>query len=367
MKTLVNILTLKRFEAACFLKERLESKNIVCYFSHLGKVPDKTDLIRVQVDADDVEVAIRVIMELRDEYGKDIDEIKTSRFVKKIIVPTDFSKASEDSCHYAISLAKKMNAEIKLLHVYKNPISDLKMQSNETFENYMFDLAMEEERKAKEAMVEFVGKIRDYMSRLKIEGVFVHSVIAMGSLLRTMKEIAQNYQPDLIVLNTLGKSKGSKSVFSSVARELVNGLGIPMFAVPGPRPFEDFEKLKILYATDFNEQDHTSLNRLLLILEAFKKQITCIHIDTAHNPAKEEHIEDLNEFLMKEYASQEIRCVLLDYVEVSQGIQDYAKSTGVNLLSFTVQKRSIFDFLFMPNLFKKILQEASLPMLIFPS
>ncbi|MDF1572762.1 MAG: universal stress protein [Bacteroidales bacterium] len=367
MKTLVTITTVRRLESACFLKEKLEEEAIDCYFVHLGKVADKTDFIKVQVDAEDVETAIRVMMDLREEYGKELEEIRSERFVRKIIVPTDFSRGSENACFYAVHLAEKLQAEIKLLHVYRNPVSDLKMQSNETFENYMFDLTKEEERKAKQRMIEFSGRIRNYMKEHDIDEVFVHSVIAMGSVVRTLKDICRSYKPDLIVLGTQGREEEKTSFFGSVARELVNDLEIPVFAIPGPRRPQDFEMVKILYATDFNENDHSSLNRLLVITEAFKKQITCVHIDTAHNPANEERMDELNEFLKHEYGQQEIRCRLIDYVDVSEGIRDFAESTGANLLSFTIHKRGIFEMLFMPNLFKRILQEASLPILIFPS
>lgn len=367
MKTLVTITTVRRLESACFLKERLEGENIDCYFVHLGKVSDKTDFIKVQVDAEEVETAIGVLMDLRDEYGKKIDEIRSERFVRKIIVPTDFSRGSENACFYAIHLAVKLQAEIKLLHVYRNPVSDLKMQSNETFDNYLFDLSKEEERKAKQRMIEFSGRIRNYMKENDIDDVFVHSALAMGNMVRTLKEMCRNYKPDLIVLGTQGNDQGTTGVFANVAKELVNDLEIPVFAIPGPRRPQDFEKMKILYATDFNENDHTSLNRLLVILESFEKQITCVHIDTAHNPAKEERMDELNEFLGREYGKQDIKCRLIDYVDVSEGIRDFAEATGANLLSFTIHKRGIFEMLFMPNLFKRILQEASLPILIFPS
>jgi nucleotide-binding universal stress UspA family protein len=367
MKTLVTVTTVRRLESACFLKEKLEEEAIDCYFVHLGKVADKTDFIKVQVDAEDVETAIRVMMDLREEYGKELEEIRSERFVRKIIVPTDFSRGSENACFYAVHLAEKLQAEIKLLHVYRNPVSDLKLQSNETFENYIFDLAKEEERKAKQRMIEFSGRIRNYMKEHDIDEVFVHSVIAMGSVVRTLKDICRSYKPDLIVLGTQGREDEKTSVFGSVARELVNDLEIPVFAIPGPRRPQDFEMMKILYATDFNENDHSSLNRLLVITESFKKQITCVHIDTAHNPANEERMDELNEFLKHEYGQQEIRCRLIDYVDVSEGIRDFAESTGANLLSFTIHKRGIFEMLFMPNRFKRILQEASLPMLIFPS
>lgn len=367
MKTLVTIVTLRRMESACFLKEKLESEKINCLFLHLGRVADKTDCIKVQVDAENVEKAIWIMMEIRDEYGKEIEDIQSTRVVRKIVVPTDFSKDSEEACQYAVHLANMLQAEIKLLHVFKNPVSEVKMQSNETYEHYINELAREEERRAKEEMVAFTNRIRKYIADLGIEGVFIHCVLAMGNIVEIMKEISRNYHPDLIVVGTKGRREGTSSVFSGTARELVTELGIPLLAIPGPRPLDDFEKLKVIYATDFNENDHTSLNRLLLIMESFNKQITCIHIDTEHNPASEDRMDELNGYLEREYVQHDIQCRLIDDQEVSQGIKDFAASTGANMLSFTIQKHSIFEKLFKPNLFKKILQEASLPILIFPS
>ena len=74
MKTLVTIATYERSETASFLKEKLEEERIDCYFVLLGRVEDKTNFIKLQVDAEDVAASIRIMMHIRDEYGKDIEE-----------------------------------------------------------------------------------------------------------------------------------------------------------------------------------------------------------------------------------------------------------------------------------------------------
>ena len=137
--------------------------------------------------------------------------------------------------------------------------------------------------------------------------------------------------------------------------------------IPGPCTPEDFESVRILYATDFNEKDHKSLEQLLKIVEPFEKQVTCIHIETAHDPAKAERIVELNTQLKKEYPIHDIHCRLIEDEDVFHGIKDFATLNRINLLSFTVHKRSIFEKLFKPNLFKRILQESNLPILLFPS
>ena len=77
--------------------------------------------VRVQIDSEDVEKAIRIMMSIVNEYAIPIEEIKHELRIRRILVPTDFSRGSEDACHYAIRLALKLQAEIKLLHVFENP------------------------------------------------------------------------------------------------------------------------------------------------------------------------------------------------------------------------------------------------------
>jgi nucleotide-binding universal stress UspA family protein len=367
MKTLVTIATYKQSETACFLREKLQDQNINCFFVHLGGVEDKTEFTRVQVDTDDVEYALKVMMNIKDAYGKKIEELKHTQAVPQILVPTDFSNSAEDAARYAVHLGEKLKAEINLLYVFENPVIDVKMHSSETFETYIYQFAHEEEQKAKAEMIDFSDKIRSYMEEMKINDVVVHSSVAMGNVVRTLKRVCRTCKPDMIILGTEGTAEGPKSVLTGVAKGLVSDLKIPLFAIPGQYPVEDIKKMKILYATDFNENDNDSLSQLLRITEPFQKQIACVHIDTAHNPANEKRIDDLNESLKKEFGQHNIECILIDYVNVYQGLKDFAHANKINLLSFTIHKRSIFDLLFMPNLFKKILQESNLPILIFPS
>ncbi len=43
--------------------------------------------------------------------------------MKTIIIPTDFSPVATNALHYAIDMAKKINASLLLLHVYQVPVS----------------------------------------------------------------------------------------------------------------------------------------------------------------------------------------------------------------------------------------------------
>ena len=367
MHTLVTLATYEQSKTAYFLKEKLENENIDCFFSVISTTGGKWDEVRVQVKEYDVEKAISIMLRIKDEHGMDIEKIEPAYLLQKIIVPTDFSKGSEYACHYAIYLAQKINAEIKLLHVYENPVTDLGVKESATYLEYLKTTLKETENKAKTNMVDFIHKMKAWMESQKIKDVKIHSSMVMGKIIGQIKDISKKYKPDVIVLGTIGKMKDSKSVFAGLANAISSGLEIPVYAIPGACSPADFEKINILYATDFNEKDHISLERLLKIMEPFDKQIACVHIDTAHNPAKNDRMDELNLQFSKEYNQHDIQCYLIEDEDVFLGMKDFSKRNHINLLSFTVHKRGIFEKLFKPNLFKKILQESNLPILLFPS
>ncbi len=367
MSPLVTLATYEQSKTACFLKEKLEGEIIDCFFAIISTNDGDWEEVRVQVKEYDVERAIKVMLHIREEHGMEIEQIEPSNLLNRILVPTDFSKGSEYACHYAIHLAQKINAEIKLLHIYPDPISDLRIKESATYLDYLKSTLKETEKKAKSGIVDFTYKMKSYMDFYGISDVKIHSSLAMGDIIGHIKGVSNKFNPDLIVLGTEGRRDDSKSVLSGLAGSIVSGLDIPVYAIPGPCSPEDFDNIRILYATDFNEKDHNSLERLLKIVDPFEMEITCIHIDTAHNPAKQERMDELNLQLKIEYGKHFITCQLIEDDDVYLGLKDFASRNHIKLLSFTVHKRGIFEKLFKPNLFKRILQESNLPILIFPS
>ncbi|MFO7671982.1 MAG: universal stress protein [Bacteroidales bacterium] len=367
MPTLIKIATYEQSKTAYFLKEKLDNENIDCFFSIAGNSDGEWDEVNVQVKEEDVQRALQIMIQIKEEYGMDIEKIEHANLFRRIIVPTDFSKGSEYACHYAIHLARKIKAEIKLLHVYEDPVVDLSIKESATYLDYMKIALIESEKKAKSGIVDFTFKMKAYMASEGIKDVKIHASIVMGNILGNIKGISKKYKPDVIVLGTPGIHENPRSVFAGLANSMVSGLKIPVYVIPGPCALEDFDQVNILYATDFNEKDNHSLEQLLKIMEPFRKQVTCIHIDTAHNPAKKERMDELNSLLKKEYDPHDIQCRLIEDEDVFTGIKDFADKNHINLLSFTVHKRGIFEKLFKPNLFRKIIQELSLPIMLFPS
>ncbi len=112
------------YTAAEILKARLEAAGIECHLKNVhliqGAAPEG---VKVQIRESDVEKALRLMQQWK--LSREEEEKKKTRELRRILVPVDFSEYSKNACFYALNLARKLRADIKILHVYYAPIVDL--------------------------------------------------------------------------------------------------------------------------------------------------------------------------------------------------------------------------------------------------
>jgi nucleotide-binding universal stress UspA family protein len=99
------------------------------------------------------------------------------RYIKKILVPTDFSKPAKLATHVAVAIAKKMKAHVILLHILEQPTSKSfnvtgEASAGENWEDKLFTLKLIEKTK-----IDF-GRITE---EIENEGVKVSHQIRLGN------------------------------------------------------------------------------------------------------------------------------------------------------------------------------------------
>ena len=142
--------------------------------------------------------------------------------VKRILVPTDFSKASEAALDAAIELANKFDASIVLFHAYQIPA-------------YAFPVApivlMSE---VTATLQDSADKALDELAaRARVHGVVVSKELRVGlpweEILRTSKEMRVN----LIVMGSRGLSGISRALLGSTAERVVRHSPVPVMTLHG--------------------------------------------------------------------------------------------------------------------------------------
>ena len=145
--------------------------------------------------------------------------------LKRILVPTDFSKFSQNALSYAIALADKFGAELYLLHVVQNlgvMIPDMVnvvppiMPSNEQMTS---------------AVREALGKV---IKDNKLERFKTKPEVRLGTPFYEIIQFAKETGADLIVMGTHGHSGLAHVLLGSVTEKVVRKAPCPVLTVRHP-------------------------------------------------------------------------------------------------------------------------------------
>lgn len=133
------------------------------------------------------------------------------KMYKKILLPTDGSKYSENAEQHALFLAEKSGAEIIALSVIENGFS-IGLPSDDTI--YEINQMLKEETKQNLKRVE---EIRDEVD----SSIKVTSLVKEGSPAAVILDVAEDEDVDLIVIGSSGKTGFDRFLMGSVASKVV--------------------------------------------------------------------------------------------------------------------------------------------------
>jgi universal stress protein A len=146
-----------------------------------------------------------------------VDFAQPSLSLKSILVPIDFSKSSQKALEYALPLARQFGGEITLLHAIEPP-------------PYAMDLSYIP--KSEGFPTASMKKELEELGNRMIDPELLKDVLVqVGTAFEVITNIARDYEVDLIVLTTHGKT-GLKHVFmGSTAERVVRHAPCPVLVV----------------------------------------------------------------------------------------------------------------------------------------
>lgn len=139
--------------------------------------------------------------------------------LKKILVPVDFSRHSENAVRYGAELAAKFHAELVLLHVVDN--TPVMFSEGAVF--------------TPESMKEVLDKANAELGGIEIpEGLNVTRVAREGHPFVEIVRFAKANGVDLIVVGTHGRTGLAHLLLGSVAENVVRKAPCPVLTVHHP-------------------------------------------------------------------------------------------------------------------------------------
>ena len=270
----------------------------------------------------------------------------------KILVPTDFSANAAHALKYASLLAKVMNAELILLHVYTPPV---------TRRNVAYPLITEEiGRMTREATVE----LQKMVSALSEDyGIGCEHLVRIGNPVDEIVREVKNSGADLIVMGTLGASGITKLLFGTNTTFVMEKATCPVLAVPANSTLT--LPKKVVFATNYADNDMQTVKELNRITQHLKPEFILLHVSNEGLKSENDLIEDFSKAVSREVDIEQPFYYVMHHEDTQKGIDHFVDSVGADLIAMSMRKRGIFEKLFDTSLSKRMAYQAHVPLIVF--
>ena len=290
------------------------------------------------------------------------------QLINKILVPVDFSSYSLNAACYAVQVAQQKNAEITLIHVYYNPVTNpISYDHFYSFPANVAETFNEIVENAGELMKEFTKKLNAYLDLHELSAIRIKTELIGGIAEEAILDFTEAGRFDLMIVGIRGK-EASENWFGSFMTEIINKASIPVLAIPGQATYKESMFKRLMYATNFDKSDGIAIRKLIEIAMPLETHISVVHIDeTSDNPFVNYDLSHFKEKYIGNVDQVKMSFDLIVNKSRARGIEKYIIDKEIDIIAVTSHKRNIITSLFKPSLTKELLFRLEIPMLIFHS
>ena len=233
------------------------------------------------------------------------------------------------------------------------------------FDSGLYEHMKEREEQANENFQAFLLKLTNYIGIKNWENIETEHMIKMGYPEDDILYYTEKHPPRLIVMGIKGPSEARDIMGSTTAGVIYKS----KLVIPEKAPLLNLASLKkVVYATNFDEKDLISIEKLLGLLKPFNAKVYCLHIGNVNQKEwTEARLESMRELIKKKYPDHQIECVMVPGTDILTKLENYIEENDIDILSLTTHKRNMITRIFNPSIARKMVFHVKTPLLVFHS
>lgn len=266
--------------------------------------------------------------------------------MKKILLPTDFSKASERAIHYALAMFNDTACEFTLLNTYTtNTQPEIAM--------YVLD---DLKINAENLMEKFLNGLKQFDNESFHTFKTEYMPVSAASAIEILN---QANQYDLVVLGASGA--GNNLFFGSVATDVVRNVTTNTLVIPANAVISPLKN--VVMAVDYNQVSDLKVFDNLKDLVARKDaQLTLLTVLKDNQSADE--LDGLAKYEYHNYFKDiKVNDYYIKNSDVEKGIKEFLDIHRADLLVMVSRHHSFLDVIFNRSVTRKFAYHPSVPLL----
>lgn len=275
----------------------------------------------------------------------------------KILIPTDLSEKSKNSVFYGTHLAEKLDKEIILFHVSDIYGYGMAYPFPSSVPSQMPTAIIEQnEEESKKQFEAFCSDIKQRIST----GVTLRCVRKKGFIVDKILEEIQEEYVDTIILTRREKS----SDISDITEKIINEAPCPVWVIPPKVTYRPFHR--IVYATDYNEHDIATIEKLITLAKLYDSRIYALHICESISFRTELQARGFEAMVHEQTGYEKFESVLIPGEnKITRIIEAFAQEAETDLLVVLKENETFWEGIFNSSTTKKLVFQAELPVLVY--
>ncbi len=284
--------------------------------------------------------------------------------LKAVIYATDFSPGSRNAGLYAARIAAYFSAKLLVTHAFTLEQAALEVEVG--------DRQLSQQR---QNLAHHLSREADLLGAKSIEIV---PTLSEGNPEDVIPDLANEYEPSMIVLGTHGGGRIEREIIGSVAEKILRSTRWPALTVgPHVRPLspQTFPFERILFATDFTEAAANAATYAVTFAEVFAAKIDVLNViqdDAIEHPERIAELQSRFFNALDSLVPQSARefCDPRTYVAVGGAhdkILEHIRERSIELLVLGIRKTSHIGMEMRTSGAFRIIVDAPCPVLTIRS
>ncbi len=276
--------------------------------------------------------------------------------MKKILVPTDFSKISFVALDVAFDIAKKSGATVFVLNVVEEAGVDSTRITGEwqkaDWEEKLFIYKLLERAEA---------QLTKVVQDPKYSAVKMVGELRLGNPFHGMNSIISEHKVDLVVMGTRGVTNLETMVIGTNTEKVVRHSHCPILTVHKKPASTDFKN--IVYATAMSKDEEVFSRIVRRTQQLYDSTIHLVRVNTPGDFQRDRVVKD---YMAKFAKSMQLKNYTINvYNDVSEedGILYFADSINADLIALATHGRTGFAHVLAGSIAEGVVKMASRPVL----
>jgi nucleotide-binding universal stress UspA family protein len=272
--------------------------------------------------------------------------------MKKILVPTDFSKSAENALKVAAQIAKNNGGELFVLHMLELPTTgnDALSASHEIPELIFFKNAA-------------VAKLDNLLEADYLKNITVTKIIQFEMAFEGIIKNGESHGVDLIVMGSHGASGFQEMFIGSNTEKVVRNSNVPVLVIK--HEDDNFKPEKFVFASDFSDEIKKPFERVVAFANKFNSHLHLVNINTPNNFKSTKVAQKIMDEFMKDFDIKNYTTHIYNDINVEKGILHFAKSIDADIIGMSTHGRKGISHFFNGSISEDLVNHAKRPVVTF--